>query len=77
MKKDKAVSLLANSPNPVKPKISGFKFPDEIRDKAMYIAWFDRGTYTNFVTDAVVVAIDKWEKKNGVISDEQIMKMKK
>lgn len=53
-----------------------FRIEEDILNKLKYIAWFDRDTITDTYINAVSEKIDKWEKKNGKITDEMIEKAK-
>jgi hypothetical protein len=54
------------------------KMEKGILDRISYIAWFDRRASKKAVQEEALQSyIDKWEKKNGAITPEQIKEMEK
>lgn len=57
--------------------ITGFRLPESIAEKAKYIAWYERETFTDQVVRLLENHVAAWEKKNGPITSELIAKSKK
>lgn len=51
---------------------TGFKIPNDVLEKAKYIAWFQRKALTSKIVDFLKVDIASFEKKNGSITPAQI-----
>lgn len=53
---------------------TGIRFPEETLNKLKYIAWYERTTLTDRIIGIADEDINKWEKKNGAITPDQIKK---
>jgi predicted DNA-binding protein len=56
---------------------TGIRIPNENIEKLKYIAKVTYVTFTDVVNDSLNDTIGKFEKKNGVITEEQIKKVLK
>lgn len=54
--------------------VTSFRLKSLVRDKILYMAWYERENITDIVNKVLESEIAKFEKKNGVITDEQIKK---
>lgn len=53
---------------------TGMRFPADLLEKLKYIVWHDRTTFTDKVVEMTEAEVNKFEKKNGEITADQIKK---